>query len=448
MYVMNPMKKLSWNYIWEKWFHVGFQRYFKNTSWTLFGRIFSLGISFFTTVYVIRHLGPENYGLLTFSISFVGLFSFIAGLGIDQILYRELSKDISKKDELLGTSLFLKLIASIVSIILIYISTYLIKSDPVTRLLILINSFTLFFGSFNIIFFFFQAKVQAKYQAVSLISVTIILSLLKIFVIFFNKGIIYFAFVFFLENILYAIIGILIYTRLGNTLLKWSIKKEIIISLIKDSWPLMVSSAFILVYSRIDQVMLKFLTNDFNVGVYDAAIRISEIWYFIPSLIIGSVFPAIINSRMVHVGLFKERMKKLYSLMFYMSIAVALPISLFSDTIMRVIYGNSFIQGSGVLSIYIWAGIPVFLSIAMNTYLLAENKTRISFTSSFIGMVLNIILNIWLIPNYGIYGAAIATVISYTSIPISILFFKDMSEQIYLIKEGVIYPFKLLTLKK
>jgi O-antigen/teichoic acid export membrane protein len=435
------------SYIKEKISHSGFQRYFKNTTWVLFGRIFSLGISFFTTIYVIRHLGPENYGLLAFSVGFVGLFSFIAGLGIDQILSRELAQDITKKDELLGSSLFLKLAASSLSVILILVSTYIVKTDSITRLLILINSFTLIFGSFNIISFFFQAKVQGKYQSISLISVTIILSLLKILVITFNKGIIYFAFVFFLENILYALIGVYIYTKSGNSLLAWRVKKTVIIYLLKDSWPLMISSAFIFIYTRIDQVMLKFITSNFNVGVYDSAVRISEVWYFIPSLIISSVFPAIINARKVSEGMFEKRMIYLYSLMFYMAIAVALPITIFSDFIIKTIYGSAFIGASGVLSVYIWAGIPVFITIAINTYLLTENRTGVSFVSSLVGMVANIILNIWLIPNYGIYGAALATLISYSFIPISIFLFKDLGGQYTLLKKAIFLPFNLVIQK-
>lgn len=422
--------------------HTGFQKYLKNTSWAFFGRIFSLGVSFLTTIYVIRHLGPDNYGLLTFSVSFVGLFAFIASLGIDSILYRELSKDISRKDELLGTSLFLRVTASAVAMVLIFISTYVIETDSITRLLILINSFTLIFGAFGVVGYFFQARVQAKYQAISLILVTLILNTLKILVIFFNKGIIYFAFVFFLENILYAAIALFLYVKSGNSVFNWRVKKEVVISLLKDSWPLMLSSAFIFIYTRVDQVMLKFITNNFNVGVYDAAARISEIWYFIPSLIISSIFPAIINSKMVGSGFFEQRMTKLYSLMFYMALLVAFPVTFFSHFIIRTLYGNDFIQAAGVLSIYVWAAMPVFLTIALNTYLLAENKTMISFWGSAIGMVVNVLLNIWLIPLYGIYGAASATLISYSLIPFSIILFKDSRTHILLVWDGVLYPFK------
>ncbi len=431
----------------KKWLHSGFQKYLRNTSWVFFAKFFSLGISFVTTIYVIRYLGPENYGVLAFSISFVGLFGFIAALGIDAVLYRELVKDLSRKDELLGTSLSLKVGASTLAIVLILISTIFIKNDYLAKILIAINSFSLLFASFTVIGYYFQARIEAKYQSISLILVTVVLNSLKLLVVFFDKGIIYFASVFLVENILYGLISIYFYTKKGNTILNFTFNKNTAISLLRDSWPLMLSSAFILVYTRIDQVMLKFMTTNFNVGVYDAAARISEIWYFIPSLIISSIFPAILNSKKVSIEFFEQRLTKLYSLVFYLAIIVALPISIYSNYIIKILYGNDFMQAAPVLSIYVWAGIPIFLTIAINTYLLAENKNKISFIGSFIGMTTNIILNLWLIPIHGIYGAAFATLISYSFIPLSILIFKDTRRQIILIKNGILYPFKVINSK-
>lgn len=437
------MEKLR-SIIKNKLSHSGFIKYLKNTTWILFSRIISLGVSFFTTIYLIRYLGPNNYGMLAFSVSFVGLFSFISNLGIDQVLLRELSKDPHRKDELLGTSLLLKLVASAFSILLIILIISFTTNDSLTLLLIIINSFGLLFGSLNVLSYYFQSRVEAKYNAVSLILVTLILNSLKIAAIFYNKGIIYFSLILLSENIFYGVIGIYFYIKRGNKIFNLNFKKTIAYSMLKDSWPLMLSSAFILIYTRIDQVMLKYMTNIFNVGVYDAAVRISEIWYFIPSLIVSSIFPAIINAKKVSDGLFKERMIKLYSLLLYTALSVALIINIFAPYIINIIYGAKFIEASGVLTVYVWAGIPVFLTIAMNAYLLAENKTKTLFLSSFVGMLLNIPLNLLLIPKYGIYGATIATLISYSSIPIYIFIAKDTREQFNLVKMALIYPLRYL----
>lgn len=424
----------------ERWWDAGFQKYLKNTGWAFFGKFVSLIISFFAGIYVIRHLGPANYGLLSFSVSFVALFSFIASLGVDSVLYRELAKDISRRNELLGTALLLKVVASLAAMLAIFGGAYLLAVDALTKLLIFINSFTLLFSSFTVVGYYFQAKVQAKYQAIPLICVTLIMSLLKVGVIALNKGIIYFACVLAFEYVLYMLFNLYYYSRFGNSVFAFRFKKDVAISLLRDSWPLMLSSAFIIVYTRIDQVMLKFITNDFNVGIYDAAVRLSEVWYFIPALIIGSVFPAVINARKISESLFQARIVKLYSLLFYLSLCAAIPVSIFSHFIIRLVYGEGFMEAAGVLSVYVWAGVPVFLSMVLNTYLLAENKNIISFTGAAIGMVANVLLNLTFIPLYGVYGAAIATLISYTLVIGAALLFKGSREQIFFMKEGIVHP--------
>lgn len=426
----------------DKWSHSGFQKYVKNIGLIFIGKIISLAISFFTTIYVIRHLGPDNYGVVAFAVSFVGIFSFLSSLGIDQILYRELSNDISKKESLLGTGFGLKVIGSLSSFLLILIFSYFTNSNAITRLVIAINAAGMVFGAANVIGLYFQAQVKSIYQSLGLIIVTLILSVLKILVVYFDKGIIYFSLVLFLENVLYAIIGIYIYRREKNSIFKWRFDRGIAKSMLADSWPLILTVGFTLVYTRIDQVMLNFLTSSTaNVGIYDSAARLSEVWYFIPGLIVGAVFPAIVNARKTDIGVFRSRLVMLYSLMFYMGIIVAVPVSLFSKFIIVLIYGQAFVAASGVLSIYVWAGVPAFLSIAMGSYLVAENYARISFISSFVGMVSNVLLNLYLIPRFGMTGAAYATLISYSLIPLSVFVLRKTRSQGSIFLEAVAFPF-------
>ena len=115
-------------------YHDGFKKYFHNTGWLFFGRIINLIISFFVVAYVARYLGPANYGLLMYSISFVGLFSFIANLGIDQVLYRDLIKYPEKENEYIGTAFFLKLIGGSLAFLSVLIFTFILNTDQVTNI--------------------------------------------------------------------------------------------------------------------------------------------------------------------------------------------------------------------------------------------------------------------------------------------------------------------------
>ncbi len=438
------MKRFTIESVREKLKHAGFQKYLKNTGWLFFARILNLAVSFFTSILVIRYLGPTNNGALSYAVGFVGLFSIFANLGIEQILYRELIKKPEDKDKLLGTSFFIRIIGSVFAIILISIISFFTENDTLSRTLIIINSFTLFFASFNVIGYYFQAQVLAKYQALGSIIGLTSLSLLKLVVIFLDKGVIYFSIVLALENIIYAIVAIYFYHKQKQSILNWKFDYSFAKILLNNSWPLLLSSAFVLIYTRIDQVMIKHMMDTTSVGIYDAAARLSELWYFIPALITNSLFPAIINAHKTSEQTFQNRLAHLYLLMFTMSIIIAIPVSLFSHNIINLLYGHAFLSASSILSIYVWSGVPVFLSIAISNYLLAENFTKIIFWSSFIGMASNVLLNLIFIPSFGMNGAAFATLISYSLVPISTLtLFKETRGHNKILLAALKIPFNL-----
>jgi len=380
----------------------GFKKYFVNTSWLFFERIIGMAVIFFVGVYVARYLGPANFGLLSYAGSFVGLFAGIATLGLDGIVVRELIKDEKKRDELLGTTFILKVIGSVLVIGMLTIAIRFTNNDNFTNL----------FQSFNVINFYFQSKVLSKYTVFAQVFSTILCAVIKLLLIYFNMGLIYFAIVTLLQSIILASGLIVMYIKQKSSLFSWSVNFGLAKNLLKDSWPLMLSGIAISIYMKIDQVMIKNMLDAKAVGNYAVAVRISEVWYFIPMAITSSVFPAIINAKKISEKLYYERLQKLYDLMVWLAIGIALPIMLLSNNIIELLFGIQYQEAAGVLQIYVWAGVFVFLGVASSQYLLAENYTRISFLRTLLGAITNIILNIILIPRYGIRGAAVATVVS------------------------------------
>lgn len=395
------------------WAHAGFQKYFQNTGWMFLGRIFGLFISFFTTIYVVRYLGPENYGVLSYAVSFIGIFSFIASFGIDQVLYRELIKYPDKTNQYLGTAFFIKLFFSSLAISLVIIFNYFLnKGEFLISLSILIISFSFIFQSFNVISYFFQAQVKSKTPVIISIIVSILINIGKVFVIFLNQGIIYLSLILLTESILNALFFIIVFNKEKNIFdwkFNWKIAKEIT----HDSWPFIFASAFTLIYTRIDQVMIQNMIDTKSVGIYDAAVRLTEVWYMIPNILMASLFPAMINSKNNEQKYFK-RIKLVFILMLTISILLSIGNVLFSKLIIYTLYGKEFSGSVIILSIYSFSLIGTFLGLLMNNYLLSENNKVLIFLNSFIAMTLNIILNIILIPRIGMAGAAIATAISYS----------------------------------
>lgn len=413
------------------WAHAGFKRYTKNAGWMLFSRIGSMTISLLATVFIARNLGPTNFGQLSYAISFVGLFSFIAALGIDNILFRELIKHPEKRNEILGSAFFIKITSGIATIAIIVLAATFIVQDDISKILIYILSSTFVFNSLNIINFEFQARVQSKFPSIIGIFVALTLNVLKIAAVLSGKGVIYLSLILVLEPILYGSLFWLAYeTQIGGRILDWKFDRAIIFKLIADSWPLIFSAAFALIYSRIDQVFIKHLLSVEAVGIYDAAVRIAEVWYFLPSIIVTSLFPAIVNAKLTSEHMYSKRLARLSIILVSLSAGVALVTTILAPYIINFLYGPAFMGGVIILQIYVWSGVAISLGNLANNYLVTENHKKTLFFSYMLSMITNVVLNLIWIPKYGIVGSAYATLISYTLGPISLMFFKHTRKHI------------------
>jgi len=397
-----------------------FKRYFANTSWLMGHRILSMIVALFVGVYVARYLGPERFGLLSYAMSFVGLFTALATLGLDGIMVRELVKTPERRDELLGTAFWLKTGGAILMWMGIVAAIPFTHNDTQTNILIAIIAIGVIFQAFNVIDFNYQAEVKSKYVVYAQLASLVISSVIKLVFVWFAAPLVWFACVFLLDAVVHAVGLTAMYLKNTGRIWYWKWRWEIAKELLRDSWPLILSGMVISIYMKIDQIMIKEMLGAEQVGHYAAAVRLSEAWYFVPMAITSSVFPAIINAKKQSEELYYQRLQKLYDLMVWLAVAIALPTTFLAPWVIRVLYGEAFSPAAGVLSIHIWAGVFSFFGTARGKWLIVENLQKIGFYYLFFGGIVNIILNITMINKIGIQGAAIATVGSLISI---VLFF-------------------------
>jgi O-antigen/teichoic acid export membrane protein len=239
---------------------------------------------------------------------------------------------------------------------------------------------------------------------------------------------VFFAITIFIETAIFILGIIIFYKKNKQSIRLWKLDFSLALNFLKNAWPLALASLSAIIYMRIDQIMIGNMLGDKFLGNYSVAVNLSEIWYFVPTIIAGSVFPAILYSKKISQKLYLKRLQILYDSMFWIAFLIAVPVSFFSSQIISFLYGPAFSQASLVLSIYIWAGIAVFLGGANNKFLIAENLFSIFFYRSIIGMTVNIFLNLFFIPKYGIAGAGLATLISYFVVTFSVIFFKKSRE--------------------
>jgi O-antigen/teichoic acid export membrane protein len=211
----------------------------------------------------------------------------------------------------------------------------------------------------------------------------------------------------------------------------WRFETGVARELLRDSWPLLIAGLAVILYMRLDVVMLQQLAGEREVGIYAAATRISEVWYFLPVVVTSSVSPSIIKSHAIDNALYLKRLKRLYFYMAWLAIGLSLPTALASGWITRILYGVQFKQAGPVLAVHLWASIAVFMGVASSPFMVIEQLQKISLYRTLIGMVCNVALNIVLIPKIGAMGAAIATVVSYFVATFSIVFFKKTRSHSY-----------------
>lgn len=396
-----------------------------------------MGVGLFVGVWLARYLGPNQYGLWSYAIAFTSIFGAIAPLGIGRILVRDLVRYPEKQNQLLGSSFVLKLLGGFIACLTSLIAISFIRpGETLTLWLISLFAGGFIFQSLNIIDYYFQSKVQSKYIVIASNTAFFIASLLKILLILMKASLIAFAIVGLIEIILTSSFFIIVYRYNHLSIRDWQFKKEIARQLFRDSWPLIIGSVSALIYMRIDQVMIGEMLGNESLGYYAVAVKLSEAFLFLTTIITQTTMPYITEAKKQSEELYLRRIQDLYSVLVKIAFFISVLISLFSRQIVTLLYTEKYLPSASILIIYIWSTIFVFLSNGSWSYYLNENLQHLASMRLIVGAIINVILNLILIKIYGLTGAALATLVSYS---ISSYFFN-------LFHPKLIMNFKLQTL--
>ncbi len=426
-------------------FTSGFKKILANTGYLFGEKVFNLGLSLVVGIYVARYLGPDDFGLLQYAQSLVALFTAVAGLGTTNIVIRDLVKNPDREHNILGTTFMLMFGAGITTALTVIIIGFWLNEESLTRWLIIIVSVNLVLQAFQAFDYWFQSRVLAKYSVYARTGARIIASIFKIIFILFSLSVLYFALTVVISGLISGIIWMYNYNKKESKTAKWNFDPEYAKQLLKDAWPLILSGISVAIYMKIDQVMLKNMVNANAVGNYAVAVKISELWYFIPAGIASSVFPSIIKSKIESIEKYHRRLQYLYDIMAGIAIAIAIPMTFLSGFIIELLFGSDYSSAGGVLAVHIWAGLFVFLGVARSGWIINENYQWYGMVFTMAGAVVNVLLNVWLIPLMGIMGAAWATVVSnIVSVWIMAMFFKQTRISSYMFGKAVVKSLTIL----
>lgn len=390
------------------------QKVLNNAGWLFGDRLLRMGVGLLVGIWIARYLGPSNYGMLSYAASLVGIFTSLAILGLEGIIVRDLVRFPERESEILGTTFSLRLLAGIFSYLLTVTTVFILRPDDgLTQMMVAVMGWVLVFNSADTIDLWFQSKVRAKYVVYAKNGAFLLSSILRLAFVLMKAPVVAFAVANAAEAALGAAGLLYVYHRDRQSIKRWKASLELARELLKDSWPLVLSGVVYMVSLRIDQVMLGQMADAHEVGVYASAVKIAEIWFFIPTALVTSVFPNIVRAKESSEEEFHSRLQKLYNLLAFIGYAIAVPTTVLAGFVVHLLYGDAYVAAAPMLIFLIWSDLFVNLGVARNSYLLAMGWSWSLFSMALSGMVLNVALNLILIPRYGGTGAAIATCTSY-----------------------------------
>lgn len=394
--------------------HPALQKALKNTGWLFADRLLRMGGGLLIGVWVARYLGPLQFGIFSFASAFVALFGAIASLGLNGIVVRDLINEPDNASGTLGTVFLLQVIGGLSAFGMVVLAIDWVRpNDGLIKGIAVVLGFATVFKASETVKYWFESQVQSKYVVWVENGAFLIFSVVKVLLVVQEASLLWFVWAVCAEAILVSVALMSMYVWQGGLLNSWHIQKHKALSLIKESWPLALSSMAIMMYMRVDQIMLGKILGDDAVGIFSAAVRISEVWYFVPTAVVASIFPSIIEAKKQSEALYYRRLQKLYDLLIFFALLVALTVTFLSDWLVNMLYGYAYQQAGVLLAVHIWAGIFVALNVASGRWLIDQGYSLLALKRNLIGLTVNVSLNFYLIPIYGALGAANSTLFSF-----------------------------------
>ena len=367
-------------------------------------------LSFFALLYIARYLGPEKYGMYTFVFAFIYFFSFIPDMGIHQILVREAAKEPEKVGKLIGNGTIMQICLSLVALFLAVVLINVMNFPPSTKNALYVASLGLLIsgtGAYGIIY---EAKLRMEYSLLFNLANRIVFLVFVFLAITNNSSLNVFIFASVSATFIHNLLMILFAKKLVKV--SFDIDLPLIKQLLKEAIPIAIASVFTIIYFRIDVLMLSFLRGDTEVGLYSAAYRLTEALVFLPTVITTSTFPLMSKYYKDSFDSFSFAYARTFKYLFATGLLIAVLVTFASDKIISIVYGPEYQSSAIALQILIWTTAIMFIITLISTTCISSGNQQIVSKRALLAALLNIILNLILIPWISYTGAAIATVLS------------------------------------
>jgi len=383
-------------------------REFSNIAWLISDKAIRLFLGLYISTGIARTLGPIDYGIYNYAMAIVAILGVLCSLGLNSILIKEFVKKNDKSESILINAIIMRLVLAIIVVIIVFIWSN-VAEEGNGNVIIAFMSISLLFQSSFVIRSWFEAKVQSK-QAIIAENISFaICSTLRVYFILFEPSILLFCSVFVLESFISSILLIYFFSKDKGQIFKIEFDSSIMSNLLKDSWPLIISSACWILYTRIDKVMISNMLGDKEVGIYSVAVIICDILCMLPAIIASSLIPKALSLKNKSNIKYLKRFQLTYDLVVFVALFSILIVTFFSDWIIMTLFGSAYSEASTVLKTYAWGGLFLTMIMVSGRYMVQEGLQKLMIVRHALGLTVNVTLNLILIPLYGMEGAAYAS---------------------------------------
>jgi O-antigen/teichoic acid export membrane protein len=401
----------------------------KNTGALTLMHIVTMILGLIFTVSLARCFGDVAFGKYSFALAFTALFAVLMDLGFNQLTIREVARDKTLAKKYMGNILIIKLFLSIIFFVLVVTSVNLMHYPPDTKAMVYIfgasTILTSFGGLFRAVFHAFE---KMEYDSLLTILQQVIVVAIGLTLLFLGYDLIQVVSVYLLGGIINVVFSLMVMVKKFEKP-EFEVDFAFWKTLIRNAIPFGLAAIFVIIYVRIDAVMLSMMVGDAPVGWYNAAVTLILGLSFIPGVFLGVFFPVFSKFHMSSIDSLKNAYEKTFKYLFIILFPIGIGTTLLADKFILLLYGDQYTHSIIALQILIWWNVFGALNWLFGTILLSINKEKIVAVSTGIGAILNVILNLFLIPIMSYVGASITTVI--TEILLFALLFYYVSMHLY-----------------
>lgn len=395
----------------------------KNATWIIVSRIIQAVFGLVLNMFIARYLGPSNYGIINYAVSVIAFVVPLMNLGFSNVLVQELTENPEREGKIIGTSIFLSLLSSLACTVGVVTYTFLVDAnETITNIVVSLYCLTLFAQAFELIQYWFQAKLLSKYTAIISLVSYILVSIYKVCLLLTKASVVLFGVTSSIDYFLISGGLLFTYFKLGGSKLLFS--KEDGKRIFNKSKHYIFSSLMVTIFAQTDKVMLKLMIGEASVGYYSAAVTCAGLSAFVFVAIIDSFRPIIFQRKKEknEIG-YEQNIKRLYSVVIFLALIQSIIMTIFSRLIIKILYGGEFQPSVLALQIIVWYTTFSYIGSVRNIWILGENKQKYLWIVNLGGALSNILLNLVFINLWGIYGAAVASLITqiFTNIVMSVI---------------------------